>query len=46
MWSVGGATFAEGGEGRGGGGERCRGRFGNVEDVEGAAGAGLDLRAG
>lgn len=46
MWSVGGATFAEGGERSGRGGEGGGAGFGDVEDIEVAAGAGLDLRAG
>ncbi len=46
MWSVGGATFAEGGERSGRGGEGGGAGFGDVEDIEVASGAGLDLRAG
>ena len=43
----GGALAAESGEWGGGGGrERYGAGFGDVEDVEGAAGAGLDLGAG
>lgn len=46
VWSVCGAAFAERGGGSGRGGEGGGARFGDVEDVEGAAGARLDLRAG
>ena len=45
VWSVGGAAFAEGGEWSGRGRERGGTRFGDVENVERAASAGLDLRA-
>lgn len=46
MWRVRGAAFAERGEWSGRRGEGGGARFGDVEDVEGAAGARLDLRAG
>lgn len=46
MWRVCGATFAERGQRSGRRGEGGGARFGDVEDVEGATGAGLDLRAG
>lgn len=46
VWSVVGAALAEGGEWTGRGGEGGGTRFGDVEDVERAASAGLDLRAG